>query len=91
MAYRLIERLTPAQEEAVHTWHAEFLAVGRCTEPANRPRAEAAITRIYAAIKREPPAFVWCDSPATNLLAIAVLGHSLYDSLRASLYDSLGG
>lgn len=35
-----------------------------CTEPADRPAAEAAITRLYAELNTPPPAFVWVDSPA---------------------------
>jgi uncharacterized protein DUF6745 len=35
-----------------------------CTEPADRPAAEAAITRLYAELNAPPPAFVWVGSPA---------------------------
>ncbi len=35
-----------------------------CTDPADRPAAEAAITRLYAELNAPPPAFVWVGSPA---------------------------
>ncbi|MFD5825133.1 DUF6745 domain-containing protein [Lentzea sp. NPDC060358] len=41
-------------------WSAHALS----TEPADRPAAEAAVARIYAAVDRPPPEFVWVRSPA---------------------------
>lgn len=35
-----------------------------CTDPADRPAAEAAITQLYAELNTPPPEFVWVGSPA---------------------------
>jgi hypothetical protein len=73
-----------------------FLA-GASTEPADRPRAEAAIARMYAAIGASAPRFVWCDSPMTAQLVLCVLGRrrcsrrtALWRSLAPALRDALG-
>jgi hypothetical protein len=93
----MITELTPGQQAALDQWHAKWLAVGTCTLRADRPTAEEAITAMYRTIGQPDPRFVWCDSPATAILAKTVLqqqdslGDSLRDSLRDSLWDSLGG
>lgn len=93
-----INSLTPAQEDALRAAHAEWYAYGTSTEPSDRPATEAAIARMYEIIGRPAPAFIWCDSPATGALMVALLSgkltaksDSLRDSLRGSLRGSLGG
>jgi hypothetical protein len=91
-AKKRIERLTPDQEARLPVVRREWFEVGTCTEPADRPRAEAAITQMYAVIGEPAPRFLWCDSPLTANLA-NLLGpqkDSLWASLWASLRDSLG-
>lgn len=102
-AAKKLDRLTAEQEALLWEFHAEWLHLGMSTEPADRPRAEAAVTDMYAAIGEKLPAFLWCDSPATAMLAIHVLreitnpksslesslGSSLESSLRSSLWSSL--
>jgi len=98
-----IKKLTAEQEQAVVAYHAECMAIGTSTEPADRPKAEAAISKMYQFIGKTQPAFVWCDSPATCILARVVLqewlktakeetslGTSLGTSLWTSLWASLG-
>jgi len=93
-----IEKLTAEQEQALVAYHAECMAIGTSTAPADRPRAEAAISKMYQLIGKPQPTFVWCDSPATCILARFVLqewsktakeGNSLETSLRTSLRTSL--
>ena len=90
-----IEKLTPEQTVRLGEWHAEWFAVGSSTEPADRPRAERAITGMYARINEPAPHFMWVDSPATGCLMIALLGEltkpesSLESSLGSSLESSL--
>jgi hypothetical protein len=93
-----IESLTPKQEQLRQEWHRSWFQIGSSCEPANRTRAEAAITAMYAEIGEPPPKFLWVKSPATACLAIWAikrvakdekLGDSLWVSLRASLGDSL--
>ena len=76
-----IERLTPEQEARLPVFHREWLDIGRSTELADRPRAEAAISAMYAHIQQPAPAFVWCDSPLTAHLAMQALTTANRDSL----------
>ena len=100
-----INSLTLEQEDALRRHHAEWYAHGTSTERSDRPATEAAITRMYEIVGKPAPAFVWCDSPATGALMVALLsgkltsgggslwgslGDSLRGSLRGSLGDSLG-
>jgi hypothetical protein len=93
-----IDSLTSEQEEALREHHAEWYRYGTSTEPSDRPATQAAITRMYEIIGKPAPRFVWCDSPATGALAVAILSGkltpeagSLWGSLRGSLGGSLGG
>jgi hypothetical protein len=38
-----------------------------CTDPADRPAAEEAITELYSQVDKPPPTFVWVDSPVAAL------------------------
>ena len=92
---RHIERLTADQQDLLAVRHAEWLAVGRSTAPADRAAAEQVFTAMYAAIGRPAPRVLWVASPATAALAHGVLsardslGASLRASLRESLWESL--
>jgi hypothetical protein len=62
----------PAEDELVRrmaAWAAEWQAVAGCTEPADRPRAEAALRALYVAAGRTEPVISWVPSPAAGLLA----------------------
>src|SRR5262249_41245719 len=51
-------------------WRKRWWDIGNSTQPADRPRAEAAITRLYELIDQPKPEFHWVQSPqaATKLL-----------------------
>ena len=85
----MINSLNPAQEDALRAWHETWYRHGVCTDPADRPTAEAAIARMYALLGKPAPQFVWVDSPATANLAIWLLSGRVGDSLGDSLRDSL--
>ncbi|MEV5574035.1 DUF6745 domain-containing protein [Spirillospora sp. NPDC052269] len=42
----------------------EWIEQGLCALPADRPAAEAAISELYARVRRPTPRFVWVPSPA---------------------------
>ena len=91
-----IKKLTSKQEEKLVRFRQEWFEVGSCTDPADRPKAEAAISKMYIRIKKKPPRFIWVQSPATALLCCGLLKKftkestdSLGDSLGVSLEDSL--
>jgi hypothetical protein len=58
-----IEKLTPEQEAKMVDYREKGLAWGLNTDPADRPRAEAAIARIYSQAKMDKPEFYWVNSP----------------------------
>ena len=90
-----IDKLTPEQEESLPAWRDAWLQHGLSTEPADRPRAEAALRFMYREIGETEPFVLWLDSPASALLAVAVfknakpLGDQLGDQLRGQLGDQL--
>ena len=86
-----IESLSAEQEHQLVEWRAKWLAIGLSTERADRQRTEVAIRAMYDALGKPAPEFIWCESPATGLLAAKVLTTtaSLRASLQASLWASL--
>lgn len=92
-----IEKLTPDQDSQIKIWFDKWHATGICTDPADRPRAEEAIVKMYELIGKSKPRFVWVDSPITANLMCHILQKasrkqdktSLEASLEASLRDSL--
>lgn len=59
----MITKLTPAQEKLLEEYRVKWFDIGTSTEPADRPRAEAAITELFKLDGHEPPTFFWVDSP----------------------------
>jgi hypothetical protein len=86
-----IEKLTQDQERRLVEFRTEWFRTGIRTDRADRAKAETAILAMRGEIgQQKAPIFVWCDSPATSLLAIHVLkSPELAKGLRASLRDSL--
>ena len=91
-----IESLTPEQEKRLVEYRNKWLAIGRSTEPANRPAAEKAITRMYEILGHPKPRFWWSDGPAVGSLVRAILtdkelkkGANLWANLRDNLGASL--
>ena len=87
-----IESLTPEQIAKFPAYVEEWTRYGTCTEPADRPRAEAAIAAMYEVAGKEPPRVIWCDSPLSMALAQEVVkkfGASVGASVRASVWDSV--
>ena len=92
-----LTKLTPAQQADLRQWWQKWYEAGVSTAPADRSRAEAAVSQMYQALGRQPPRFLWVPSPATGILAQALLSgaetakqSSLGLSLRSSLSSSLG-
>lgn len=96
MLRRRIATLTPAQEALLPAWRDRWFRIGTCTDPADRPRAEAAIAAMYAELGRPAPRFVWTASPLTASLVLHLLQQGdrclldgLETRLKARLWDSL--
>ena len=87
-----IEKLTPNQEKQLIKFRQKWFNIGSCTEPADRSKAEQAISKMYEKLEKKAPRFIWVQSPATALLCCGVLKKFTkenMDSLRDSLWDSL--
>jgi len=72
-----------------------WMTEGLSTRRADRPVAEAAVARAYVAAGLTPPeSFIWADSPASGVVARAVLrgqlGGQLWGQLRGQLRGQLG-
>jgi hypothetical protein len=64
----LIEKLTDEQIARIPEFVERWTKIGLCTDPADRPRAEAAIRDMYRQGGLEPPSrIVWCGSPVSQL------------------------
>ena len=87
-----IGSLTAEQSALLPKWHDEWLQIGMDERPVDRELARSAISRAYKLIGKDDPLIVFCDSPATSSLGIAVWPHLFRKSvsLRDSLWASLG-
>ena len=91
-----IDKLTDAQIAKFPEYVKRWTDIGLSTEPADRPRAEAAFTAMYAQAGLPRPHMVWCGSPLSQSLTRAVLianpsvGASVWASVRASVGASVG-
>ena len=54
------------------------------TNPVDKPAAEEVMSKLYIALERKPPIFVWVDSPMTQLVAAAGLASRFYLGLPDS-------
>lgn len=77
-----IQSITPEQQAQLPIWHAEWLKIGSETNAADRPRAEAAIARMYSELGESVPQFIWCDSPLTCSAALERLFAELPENAR---------
>ena len=84
-----IDRLTPDQQARFSDFVREWTAVGLSTEPADRPRAEAAIKWMYREAELAEPRTVWCGSPRSDALTRDSVWDSVWDSVRASVRASV--
>jgi len=82
-----IEQLTADQESRLAEFRDKWIAIGLSTEPADRPRAEAAIRIMYrSAGLAEPNKIVWCGSP---LFLEGKFSQAVGDSVGDSVADSI--
>jgi hypothetical protein len=73
-----IKQLTAKQIARFPEFADRWTKIALCTDPADRPRAEAAIRDMYRQIGLAPPkAMVWCGSPFSQGLTLAILRFNL--------------
>ena len=66
---KTITQLTDEQRARFPEWVEKWVAIGHCTAPADRVRAEWGIRGCYEAAGLKPPPIVWVDSPLAAVLA----------------------
>jgi uncharacterized protein DUF6745 len=92
-----IERLTDAQKARAAEFRDRWMQIGLCTDPADRPRAEAAIRETYRQGGLEPPArIVWCGSPLSQGLTRSIMIvkkpiERLWESVGTNVRHYVGG
>ena len=85
----MIEKLTPEQTARFPEFVDKWIKIGLSTEPADRPRAEAAIRLMYEAGGLLPPEkIVWFDSPMAMNIEFKKAGDkSVLDNIRGHVHD----
>ncbi len=58
--------------ERLHAYADEWLDMSGCTQPADRPRAEAAIRDLYRRARQHEPEIAWVPSPGAGVEAYIV-------------------
>ena len=87
-----IEALSADQWAAVARERERWVAIGSCTDPADRETTEEVITGFYRRIGKDRPAFVWGSGPLASCLeATLVASLSKRGKLRGQLGGQLGG
>ena len=95
---RRIQSLTKAQRDRFPEFVDKWTQIGLCTDPADRPRAEAGIRKAYEIAGMEPPKrIVWCGSPLSQGLTRAIVfglknakvgtGDGVWDNVWNSVRD----
>ena len=95
-----ITSLTPEQIAMFPEFVERWTKIGLCTDPADRPAAEAAIREMYRiAGLTDPQRIVWCGSPFSQALTRAIVfnqpqelagvGANVRDSVRRSVWASV--
>ena len=103
MSLKKIKSLTPEQMARRAEYVAIWTEIDLCTDPADRPRAEAAIREMYRQGSLRPPAkIVWCGSPMSMALTRSTIraphmigknagmGGSVAESVETSVRESVG-
>jgi hypothetical protein len=91
MVARKIESLTARQEARFAEFVEAWTRVGLSTDPADRPRAQAAIAEMYRRAGVAPPQkIVWCGSPLSlGLTRATVLDTRLAGTIGAAVPDGI--
>ena len=64
-----IDSMTDAERAKMAGWAEDWIRIGLCTDPADRPMFEAGVTQCYLAAGLNPPRVVWCPNPLVTVLA----------------------
>lgn len=67
MSPELIDKLTPEQEALIPHYREKWRAIACKTEPIDRKKVAEAVKAAYAALRKQEPDILYCDSPFAAL------------------------
>ena len=85
-----ITKLTPEQEARFPEFVAKWTSIGLSTQPADRPRAEAALKGLYALAELREPRIIWLPCPLSAGLSSVVCAQIVNSSAVGSAVRSAG-
>jgi len=78
---RRVTALTSAERERLEEHVKKWIAIGRCTKPADREKAEAALLACYRMVGLPTPRkLVWAKSPVEALSALVDVAAEMFES-----------
>ncbi|WP_318780873.1 hypothetical protein [Dendronalium phyllosphericum] len=83
----LIDKLTPEQEALIPVYREKWRKVALSTERINHKQATEAVKSGYAAIRKQEPEIIFCDSPYAGLKI--VIQRQLKQQSNTELYNLL--
>ena len=98
-----ITKLTPEQEARFPEFVAKWTSIGLSTQPADRPRAEAALKGLYALAELREPRIIWLPCPLSAGLSSVVcaqivnssavdsaVGSAVYSAVDSAVRSAVG-
>jgi hypothetical protein len=86
----MIDKLTPEQEAKLPEYRDKWISIGLSTEPADRPRAEAAVKELYKLVGFPEPEIQWRDDPLQGSRAAGEYVENYFkDKPKPQNYDDL--
>lgn len=90
-----IDTMTEWQRDQMAVYAKRWIEIGLCTEPADRPRAEAGVRKAYQIAGLEPPReIVWMQSPVQimdELLKRDAVEGAVRGAVRDAVEGAVGG
>ena len=80
-----ITKLTDEQIAEMPIWADKWIKISLCTDPADRPRAEAAYRACYRAAKlNDNIPIIWVESPIVGAFAASISATALFNLQKKS-------
>jgi hypothetical protein len=87
-----VEKITKSERKRLNEYARKWIAVARCTQPADREKAEAALLACYRLAGLDHPSrLVWAPSPLVTCLAGAQAALRLTSGTTGAVRDAMFG
>lgn len=83
----VINKLTPAQEAKIPEYLERYRAIGTCTKPIDRAKAEAALKACAAYLKQPEPIVLFVDSPKQVCIASSLINKIGFERMK-EIFDA---